>query len=84
MTYYEIDDLVGGTFNIEPIRGRTVDARFLKQEPSISEMVHPLPWETFWYPPLIGAVSIGGGGLMLRKPPAVLPKQAKLLSRMHV
>ena len=58
MTYYEIDDLVGGVFNVEPIRGMTVDVRYLKQAPSISEVVHPLPWDTFWYPLLIGAASI--------------------------
>ena len=73
MTYYEIDDLVGGTFNIERIRGRMVDVRYLKRDPSISEVVHPLPWETFWYPLLIGAVSFVGGGLLLRHPPASVP-----------
>ncbi|MCB1800999.1 MAG: hypothetical protein KDI82_04850 [Gammaproteobacteria bacterium] len=76
MSYYEIDDLVAGTFNIEPIRGRTVAVRYLEQAPSISEVVHPLPWETFWYPLLIGAAAIAGGGLLMRKPPATAAHRA--------
>ncbi|MCP5306605.1 MAG: hypothetical protein H6953_14265 [Chromatiaceae bacterium] len=76
MNSYEIDDLVGGTFNIEPIRGRTVDVRYLKREPSISEVVHPLPWETFWYPLLIGVVSVVGGGLLSRNPKVTAPPKA--------
>ena len=76
MTYYEIDDLVGGTFNLEPIRGRTVDVRYLKRDPSISEVVHPLPWDTFWYPLLIAAASILGGVMLWRKRPVAAPPEA--------
>lgn len=69
LTYYQIDDIVGGTFKVKPITGQSVGVLYLEDDPTINTVDHPLPWNEFWYPLIGGMVFVLLGAIVLWVPP---------------
>ncbi|MET0052486.1 MAG: DUF3592 domain-containing protein [Candidatus Thiodiazotropha sp.] len=64
LTYYQINDHLGGIFQIKPITGLEVEVIYLPDDPAINRANWPLTWNDFWYV-VIGGFLLWVGGIVL-------------------
>ncbi len=75
LTYYQIDDLVGGSFKVKPIVGREIDVTYMADDPTRNEVSHTLPWNGFWYPVMGSSVFLLLGLMLLFATPPTADRQ---------
>ncbi len=65
LTYHQINDHLGGIFQIKPITGLEVEVMYLPGDPLTSRVLWPLTWNDFWYVLIGGFVLVVGGVALL-------------------
>ncbi len=70
LTYYQIDEIVAGSFKVKPIAGREINVIYMADDPARNEIDHTLPWNSFWYPVMGSSAFLLLGLVLLLSPPA--------------